>query len=126
MPAGMKTCRVCGALKPRSEFHAHNSSKDGRRGDCRACRCARQQAYARTDAGRDVQHRADKIRHMRFPQRRSARTALYRAIETGLLTPQPCIVCGAKAEAHHPDYSAPLDVVWLCRTHHMQIHKEAA
>lgn len=39
----------------------------------------------------------------------------------GLLIPQPCVACGANAEAHHPDYSKPLDVIWVCRGHHRLI-----
>lgn len=36
----------------------------------------------------------------------------------------PCSVCGAtRGEAHHDDYSKPLDVVWLCRTHHWARHR---
>jgi hypothetical protein len=39
------------------------------------------------------------------------------------LVPQPCEVCGAtKAHAHHENYSAPLDVRWLCPSHHRKEH----
>jgi len=32
--------------------------------------------------------------------------------------------CGAtKVEAHHADYSKPLEVVWICRKHHLKLHK---
>ena len=31
--------------------------------------------------------------------------------------------CGKIGEAHHPDYSKPLDVIWLCSEHHAQVHK---
>lgn len=30
--------------------------------------------------------------------------------------------CNEKGERHHPDYSKPLDVVSLCRKHHMDLH----
>ena len=41
----------------------------------------------------------------------------------GRLVPQPCEVCGKeKVDAHHEDYSKPLEVVWLCKKHHRQLH----
>jgi uncharacterized protein (DUF983 family) len=41
----------------------------------------------------------------------------------GLLVQKPCEVCGAEdSQKHHPDYSKPLEVVWLCRQHHMDKH----
>ena len=39
----------------------------------------------------------------------------------GRLKPQPCIFCGTRAEKHHPDYSRPLLVVWVCRDHHLEL-----
>jgi transposase-like protein len=47
------------------------------------------------------------------------------AVRRGELIRQPCEVCGdKKSDAHHEDYSKPLDVRWLCRKHHRQRHKE--
>lgn len=45
-----------------------------------------------------------------------------RAIQRGELHRQSCTICGAAAEAHHPDYSEPLRVEWLCRFHHRRHH----
>jgi hypothetical protein len=59
------------------------------------------------------------------PDRRTAHVQLGNAIARGDVTPWPvCAVpeCDKKPEAHHPDYASPLDVVWLCRAHHMQAH----
>lgn len=55
-----------------------------------------------------------------------ARHILQGAVLRGSIEPLPCFVCGGKAEGHHPDYSRPRDVVWLCPEHHRQLHKEAA
>lgn len=35
----------------------------------------------------------------------------------------PCAVCGStdNIEAHHEDYRYPLDVVWLCHEHHVDL-----
>jgi hypothetical protein len=42
----------------------------------------------------------------------------------GVLVKQPCEVCGYEpAEAHHSDYSKPDEVRWLCRKHHIKIHR---
>lgn len=42
------------------------------------------------------------------------------AIRDGKIARQPCEVCGRKAQAHHEDYSKPLDVRWLCFQHHRE------
>jgi hypothetical protein len=55
-----------------------------------------------------------------------------KAIKRGILIPQPCEVCGKTGtksdganiiEAHHDDYNKPLDVRWLCQSHHHEWHK---
>lgn len=51
--------------------------------------------------------------------RHIARWKVTRAVKSGRLVKQPCEVCGLTAvQAHHDDYSKPLDVRWLCITHH--------
>src|SRR4030042_4047067 len=48
------------------------------------------------------------------------------ALLSGELKKLPCLLCGVlNVEAHHPDYSKPLDVVWLCPTHHRRVHSGA-
>jgi len=48
-----------------------------------------------------------------------------RALKSGKLTRQPCQVCGEmRVQAHHEDYSKPLDVMWLCTKHHAERHVE--
>lgn len=35
-----------------------------------------------------------------------------------------CDVCGCDdVQAHHDDYSKPLDIRWLCKEHHMIEHE---
>lgn len=53
--------------------------------------------------------------------KRSARRKVSTEIEAGRLTRRSCEVCGApKTDAHHHDYSKPLDVRWLCRPCHFR------
>lgn len=52
-----------------------------------------------------------------------AKDAVKWAKKTGKLVAQPCEVCGAeRVQAHHTDYSRPLDVKWLCTIHHGEAH----
>jgi hypothetical protein len=51
-------------------------------------------------------------------KRRKCRSDLNHAIEQGKITRGVCEVCGELAEAHHDDYSKPLDVKWFCFRHH--------
>jgi hypothetical protein len=70
------------------------------------------------------QRRARRNHERRNPEKVAAREAVQKAIRKGLLTEQPCEECGAKAQAHHEDYSKPLDVIWLCPIHHKKRHKD--
>lgn len=54
----------------------------------------------------------------------AAYSAVCSAIQCGRLVRQKCEVngCPRMGEAHHSDYSKPLDVNWLCRIHHNLSH----
>jgi hypothetical protein len=58
----------------------------------------------------------------KYRQQQRAYAAVRRAIKRGILTRQPCMWCGAKAEAHHQDYDHPLEVMWLCHSCHFLLH----
>ena len=53
-----------------------------------------------------------------------ARLRFNEAIRSGKIKRLPCNICGAEpAEGHHPDYSKPLEVVFLCPLHHREVHQ---
>lgn len=55
----------------------------------------------------------------------AARTSTRLSIKKGVLLKKPCEVCGKKTvDAHHSDYSKPLEIMWLCREHHVAWHKK--
>lgn len=69
--------------------------------------------------------RAGKIRYRKkHPERHRAHVLVQQSIARGKLNRLPCEVCGANAQAHHDDYSRPLDVRWLCRFHHYEHHRQ--
>jgi hypothetical protein len=55
-------------------------------------------------------------------EKKQCRLTLYDAVRTGkLIRPSRCSRCGliCKPQAHHPDYSKPLEVIWACRECHV-------
>ena len=57
----------------------------------------------------------------KHPERRKAHKAVSYALKTGKLKKQNCRECGvAVVQAHHEDYSKPLEVIWLCPKHHYE------
>ena len=134
----MKQCFKCGVTKPLDEFYAHTRMADGHLNKCKECTKLdasrrrhgdkREQVLAYDRARASQPHRVDQRRAIyskwkqEHPDRRHAQSVLGHAVRSGKVRPQPCWVCGSKAEAHHPDYQRPTDVVWLCRPHHMQAH----
>ena len=95
-------------------------------------RVAARAAYRTTTAYAESHKAAGKRWAAKHPERRRANTMLDNAVRDGRVIPWPvCAVpeCCGKPEGHHPDYSRPLDVVWLCDKHHKEAHaiaREAA
>ena len=59
------------------------------------------------------------------PEKRAAHHAVQQAIDRGDLRRRPCERCGDQnTDGHHENYGKPLEVIWLCRLHHRQRHKE--
>lgn len=59
-------------------------------------------------------------------RRHSVRRRIGMRVKRGTLKKEPCFLCNStvRIEAHHPDYSKPLWVVWLCRKHHIDLHRD--
>ena len=135
----MKTCTVCRKLKPAQDFQVRRVSPHGRTSACRDClherdarryerereaRLARQKAYRTTPKGRAAHRRASREWIEKNLVKRAAHILVGNAIKSGALVRQSCEVCGSgRAQAHHDDYTKPLEVRWLCRKHHLEHHK---
>ena len=63
------------------------------------------------------------------PEHFAAKKVVECAVQDGTLVRAPvCMDCGKwyLTEAHHPNYSKPLDVIWLCRECHRLAHRKVA
>lgn len=70
------------------------------------------------------QHNREAARRYREKNREKvkARYTLHTELRAGRMQVQPCEQCGARGEAHHENYSKPLEVRWLCKIHHESLH----
>jgi hypothetical protein len=115
----MKKCPRCQKEKPLDSFHKDKTKVSGYYCYCKLCKKekdAQSYSYSEQEKNRKNEWR------LKFPERKNAHGKVRTAIKSGRLVRLPCFVCGDNAEAHHPDYSRPLDVVWLCSPHHRQAH----
>jgi hypothetical protein len=118
----MAKCSSCKQEKDSSFFHRDIRKKSNCSSYCKQCKKIKDATYERNFVySQMLKNRKDDWRK-KYPERKNAQAKVSRAIKKGTLIKQLCFMCGDKAEAHHPDYSRPLDVVWLCPSHHRQAH----
>ena len=75
----------------------------------------------KTTNGKLAAIRATNKANNKFPEKVKARSILNTAVLNGnVIKPKLCSVCNKnkKLDAHHADYSRPLDVKWVCRYCH--------
>lgn len=125
----MKACISCNMTKALDKFYIHRGMSDGRLNSCIECRKKYQRQkgkeYRRSELGR--------VTSIRQNERQTSlgHRAIYRrvarAVRSGRIEKKCCFICGnLNSVAHHEDYSKPLDVVWLCRPHHAERHRQMA
>jgi hypothetical protein len=110
------TCDYCG-----KQYHTIKShySRSRRHFCCTDCHSGYRkniipkEEHARFGKGMSQEERGKRIK---------ARSSLNHYLRDNHLDRKPCEICGEIAEAHHDDYSKPLDVKWLCFSHHRQHH----
>lgn len=145
-----KVCIACGGEFGLGEFYVHPAMADGHLGKCKSC--CKEQATARRqnklEEVRAYDRRRGKLPHrlkqnreylaanpekkrryiktyqQKYPEKAKAVRTLNNAVRDGRIQKQPCEVCGSKeSQAHHDDYLKPLEVKWLCDSHHKERHR---
>lgn len=133
-----KACFKCARTLPLTQFYRHQMMGDGHLGKCKECTKAdvrehrernseKLRAYDRTRSKLTARRAFLDSRKDRKRKEVLAMVTVHNHTKRGKLQKQPCVVCGeVRADAHHENYDRPLDVVWLCRTHHARRHAELA
>jgi len=102
-----KICTVCKITKLLSKFNTRPDRPSGYRSECKKCQ------YKRP--------KKPKPAHILHAEQK-----LHYAIKKGKISKGlNCICCGTNKDiqSHHPDYSEPLVVIWVCPKCHRAIQK---
>ena len=148
----MKICMKCNKEKELEEFYKHPKMADGHLNKCIECakkdvnkrydtlkdspefilaerNRTRERYYRLKYKDKYVQSGEQKRRTIEkyfdnYPERKKVANIVSNKIRDGHLEKQPCEICKStiNVQAHHEDYSKPLDITWLCVKCHNQRH----
>jgi hypothetical protein len=136
----MKKCSTCKKYKELNCFCKNKFKNDGIHDECKICHNRRKSIKRANDL--EYKERKNKLgketykrnktkilakcldRKTLKKQERSAQSKTEYLIKMGKIKKESCIVCNSviDIQAHHEDYNNPLDIMWLCRRHHAQLH----
>jgi hypothetical protein len=106
-------CSKCNKYKSIDEFYPNKTRGTRYQRFCKLCDLSRTKSLNRREYFRKYyQNNKEKF---------LARQMVRGALKSGILKKLPCSICKNKSsEAHHEDYTKPLDVIFFCRKHHMR------
>jgi len=141
-----KECITCKIYKRFSEFSPRKLATDGLYGSCKDCtnqkhRISHEKQSSNPDwYAKDLERNRLYMQSRRTeyynpkrqsnyrkenPDKNRAHALLNYHVKHGNIVKMPCQICGKeKVDGHHEDYSKPKEVIWLCRTHHREIHRK--
>lgn len=88
-------------------------------------------AYQQTPEGRQKVREASRRWNAANREKRLAQNRARRALKAGKIERGPCEreaegECRGRIEMHHDDYAKPLEVRWLCASHHGETRRRGA
>ena len=135
-----KHCNKCNTTKSTKLFHNTKLTKDKKSAYCKDCTKAydvlyraknrdkkkrQDKAYSLTEKGKSSHNASTKKWNYNNALKSKAHTLLNNSVRDGkIVKPNKCKECNNETniQAHHEDYSKPLDVVWLCVSCHKIRH----
>jgi len=132
----MKKCFKCQEELPLSDFYKHKQMGDGHLNKCKTC--TKKDVHIHRDNNIERIREYDRRRGNRlppeyqsdyrtkYPNKYKAKCMVSNAVRDKKLFKEPCEVCGTEKyiHAHHDDYLKPLNVRWMCASHHRRWHIE--
>ncbi len=121
-----KLCSSCQREQATTEFGIRRRALDGLQVWCRDCMREYQRVFARNHRDPKKHREAAARYRMRNRHKVLAQSKVKAAMKSGrIAVPLWCQQCHCvtQLEAHHSDYSKPLDVLWLCTTCHGLAHR---
>lgn len=123
----MKHCQKCKSTTKKLFKNSSRTSKEGKlkyNYMCVDCGSERAKKYRQTQKGKEVWRNLMRRQYRKHREKVIARQKLHQAVAKGtLIRPDICSKCkeNKKVEAHHEDYSKPLEVKWVCRQCHSKV-----
>ena len=124
----LNKCKACARLdvkKNRNDNLEYYRAYDQQRHENDPVRRAKNHAASKAWREANKQRHTELTREWRKrnPEKYAAHCAVKSALRAGKIKKEPCMVCGNRnSQAHHGDYTKPLDVIWLCPQHHSEVH----
>lgn len=130
--------KICARCKKRKYTNSFYKSYAGKFASyCHKCHSIRSEDWrlSHLEQSREASRKANKKYRRRYtksikkycknnPEKRYAKEVIHSLIRTGKIVKEPCSICGnLEVHAHHPDYSKPKSIIWLCPIHHKEEHK---
>lgn len=79
-----------------------------------------------TQRGKALKKAIDKRYYEKNRIKRFAKAIVHNALRAGKIKKLNCEKCNELiTEGHHPDYTKPLYVIWLCKKCHTKLHKKS-
>lgn len=91
--------------------------------NCQSCNNLRQRKWYHTNPikGRENNYKSNRNNAIKVKARQAVKSAI---LSGKLIKPKRCSLCPATViQAHHHDYSKPLEVEWLCIICHTKKHR---
>ena len=137
-----KICKRCGLEKDVAGFYSHVKMSDGLLSFCKTCtktrilihrnknikRIRAYDSYRRRPANMSQKQIERKRKYqMEYRKRRRKQVNACNHVQRKLVDQRPniCSNCGTKTKivGHHFDYNKPINVVWLCQSCHVKLHR---